>query len=282
MHYLRLAVSYRWYGVVAAFFAVVLLTVGAMTAHGVAAQEPVISQGFATESTDLQSGSLVSSDPAGRNAVKLADSSLTNALVGVVADEAILEIDPSQQKIQVVTSGVTEAIVSDINGQVKKGDRLTASPVAGVGMKTRGGTQVVGVALTDMDLDKTIERTIQNREGKEQVIHVGHVDVLVNVAFYPVPEEQNSILPSFLLQFAAIVAGKEVSVARVIVALLIVLIGMSGAAILLNSSVRSSIISIGRNPLSERIVRKSLFGVLAMSLGIIGATIGVVYLVLKI
>lgn len=279
---MRSAVSYRWYGAVAAFFAVIFLSVGVAMPSLAAAQEAVISQGFTTKSTGLEHGALVSSDPASKNEVKLADITLVSGLVGVVSGSAVLEVDSSQQKVQVVTSGITPALVSDINGAIKKGDRITVSPITGVGMKTLGGTQVVGAALTDMDLDDATERTIQDREGKEQTIHISRVDVLVNVAFYPVEDDQKSFLPSFLQQFAATVAGKEVATARIIVALLIVLIGMSGAAILLNSSVRSSIISIGRNPLSERVVRKSLIGVLAMSLGIIGATLGVVYLVLKL
>jgi len=278
----RTMFSHRWYGVTAVLVTAFFALVGVATAHGVKAQDPSISQGFTTKSTDLQPGALVSSDEQSKTEVKLSDTDSAAGLVGVVADKALLEIDPSGQKIQVVTSGVASTLASDINGEIKKGDHITASPIAGVGMKTRGGTQVVGVALEDMNFQNASERTIQDRDGNSQTIRVGHVNVLVNVVYYPLPDDQKTIIPGFMQQFASTIAGKQVSTSRIVVALLIVLIGMFGAAILLNSSVRSSIISIGRNPLSERAVRKSLIGVLATCVGIIGVTFGVVYLVLRI
>lgn len=278
-------VAYRWYGLA---FAVVtagllMLAVGILSHQARAAETPsVISQGFTTKSTDLQYGALVSSDPASKDEVKPADTSLATELVGVVAGSSVLEIGTDQQKIQVVTGGISSVLVSDINGEVKKGDRITVSPIAGVGMKTRGGVQVVGVALNDTQRSDTSERTIKDRTGKSQTIHVGRVDALINVAYFPVPDSEKTFLPPFLQQFAATVAGKEVSTIRILVALAIVIVGLSGAGVLLNASVRSSILSIGRNPLSERAVRKSLLGVIGMCLGIIGATLGVVYLVLKL
>jgi hypothetical protein len=241
----------------------------------------VISQGFTTRQTDLQPGSLVSGDPVSKDEVRAADINSANRLVGVVAQKAVIEVEPDKQKVQVVTSGVAQTLVSDLNGEIKKGDAVTASPVAGVGMKTRGGVQIAGVALNDMQQESATERTIQDREGKSTTIHVGRVDLLVNVAYYPTPD-QETIIPSFLQQFAATVAGKDVSAVRVLTALAVVLIGLAGAGVLLYASVRSSIISIGRNPLSEHAVRKSLISVGIMCAGIIIATIGVVYLILKL
>jgi hypothetical protein len=95
------------------------------------------------------------------------------------------------------------------------------------------------------------------------------------------PVNQEGFLPAFLQQTANIVAGKDVSPIRVIVATVVLAIGFMGIVVLLYTSVRSSIASIGRNPLSEIAVQKSLVGVGLFSLGILLFTLIVIFLILR-
>ena len=67
---------------------------------------------------------------------------------------------------------------------------------------------------------------------------------------------------------------------RVVVAGLLILFIFVTVVVLLYSSVRSSIISIGRNPLSESAVRKSLLQVGLTIFGVMAFTVIVVYLIL--
>jgi len=66
------------------------------------------------------------------------------------------------------------------------------------------------------------------------------------------------------------------------VAALLVLFLFAAVIILLYSAVRSSIISIGRNPLSENAVRKGLLEVGLTVVGVLAFTVIVIYLILTI
>jgi len=95
-------------------------------------------------------------------------------------------------------------------------------------------------------------------------------------------DDEKSILPQFLINIAKSVAGRDVSVARVLIALLVLLAGIGSIAVVLYSSVRSSILSIGRNPLAASAVHKSLLEVSLLALGILLVMLGAVYLILVV
>ena len=59
-------------------------------------------------------------------------------MLGVVInqDSSLLSLSTGKgSEAQVATSGTVPVLVSDINGAVKRGDHITASPIAGVGMR---------------------------------------------------------------------------------------------------------------------------------------------------
>ena len=239
-----------------------------------------ISQGFTTTETDLTPGALVSLTSGSQNTIQLGNTERVNQLIGIIGDKPLLELSNSDKEVQVVISGTTLALVSDINGDIKSGDKITASPINGVGMKAHESSLVVGTAQDDLGSVTTTTRTINDKSGQPQSVKVGAVAVQVNVTYYVAPEDQNTFLPPFLQSLANSVAGKEVSAVRVLISSLVLIFGFASIAILLYSSIRSSIISIGRNPLSEGAVRKSLFEVGATALGILLVMLIAIYLVL--
>lgn len=230
-----------------------------------------ISQSFKTNNPNISAAAMVSLEKKGSNSIELAASTNKERLLGVVGDKPLIELSSGISGVQVVTSGLTLTLVSDINGTVVNGDRITASPIEGIGMKLTQSSMIVGIAQGNLKDVSTEKRTITDKEGKKQTVHIGLLPVQIGVTYYPMPKSGTAaFVPSFLQDLADSLTGHSVSPLRVLVAALIMLLLFTSVSVLLYSAVKSSIISIGRNPLSETAVRKSLLEV--------GLTVGAVLL----
>lgn len=264
--------SYACLGLLA-FFAI--FSNALLNAQGAAA----ISQSFQTSDSNLTAGALMALKTGSNNTVELATIDNVQRLVGVVGTDTLVELG-NGSGTQVVTSGVTLALVSDANGPINAGDKVTASPIAGVGQKATSSVQVVGIAQAGLTTSNAKTTTVQAQDGTQIQVHIAKIPLQVNVTFYVPPGGQASFLPAFLQDFANAVSGKEVSPVRVVIAALILVLAFVSIAVLLYSTVRSSIISIGRNPLSEKAVRKSIFQIGFTVLGILLLTLITIYLIL--
>ena len=242
-----------------------------------------IAQQFQANDPQITPASLVVTQKNNPSSITLSSQLQADSLVGVVSEEPLIELSDDSNGVQVVTSGLTMTLVSDINGAVATGDRITASPIKGVGMKATESTTTVGIAQSSLETSKSETRKITDTLGKQTEVHIGLVPVQIGVAFYNVETSKvTSFVPSFLQSLANTVVGRTVSPVRVLTAALILLLLFVSITVLLYSSVRSSIISIGRNPLSEKAVRKSLVQVgLTVCIILISAT-GLIYLVLTV
>ncbi|HSW98765.1 MAG TPA: hypothetical protein VLF71_02925 [Candidatus Saccharimonadales bacterium] len=247
-----------------------------LSAQGVSS----IAQGFRTSDAGVVSGALVSLKEGVANTVELGTPDNSQNLIGVAGSKSLIELSSGTGSVQVVTNGTTQALVSDINGDVKTGDRVTASPIAGVGMKATSSGIVVGSAQANLSSATTSTQTVTNKRGKQVTVKIGTIPVQVDKVFYQAPTDTVSFLPPVLSDFANSVAGHQVSPVRVVAAALLISLLFVAVTILLYSSVRSSIISIGRNPLSEQAVHKSLLEVGLTVVGVLVFTVIVVYLIL--
>ncbi len=165
------------------------LTVFAPIVHA-DANSGAIAQGYTPESNNIGQGALVSVISSGSGSVQPANSSNASNLVGVVANKPVIELSGSTNStIQVVVNGSTEALVSDANGTVKVGDKITASPIGGIGMKAVDSVEIVGTALKSLSSVPASKEVVTNKSGKQVVIHVGLLPIAVNVAIkIPVAE----------------------------------------------------------------------------------------------
>jgi hypothetical protein len=249
-----------------------------MTAQGVSS----IAQGFQTNDANVVPGALVSLTKDSPNTVELSKTENLEQLIGVAGEQSLIELSNGSNAIQVVTNGSTPAIVSDLNGTIKTGDKITVSPIAGVGMKATVSTLIVGTAQDDLSKAATETRSITDKSGKKKEVHIGTIPIQVDKVFYEAPAEEASFLPPMLQDFANHIAGKQVSAVRVLIAALLVVFMFITVSVLLYSSIRSSIISIGRNPLSERAVQKSLIQVGVTVVGLLIFTVIIIYLILML
>lgn len=253
-----------------------VFAVSSLTVQGASS----IAQGFETDDDNVVSGALVSLKSGTPNTVELSNAKNLDRIIGVAGDDSLIELSNGNNGVQVVTNGETQALVSDINGTVKTGDKITASPIAGVGMKALTSTLIIGTAQANLSDVTTETRNVKDKSGKQQVVRIGAVPLQVDKVFYEAPQDANSFLPPVLQDFASSIAGHQVSPVRVMIAGLLVLMLFTVVGILLYSAVRSSIISIGRNPLSEQAVHKSLLEVGLTIVGVMIFTVIVIYLIL--
>lgn len=231
-------------------------------------------------SEDLAIGSLVSVKDDQTDVVEASESSNVDNLLGVViaSGSSLLTLSNGKDgQVQVATSGTLPVIVSDINGEITRGDHITAGPVKGVGMRATANVRVVGIAQGKMT--NVREQKYKDSDGVEKTMKLGEVPVLVNVAYY-FKEPDKTIVPSAIQNVANSLAGREVGTVPILISGAIFLIMLIIVASLIYSMIRSSIISVGRNPLSQSAIYRDLVQLSGLVLGILGVGLVTIYLVL--
>jgi hypothetical protein len=239
-----------------------------------------IARAFQVDDDSIVTGAVVSLKSGTANTVELATAASADRLLGVAGDSSLIELSSGKDTIQIVTSGEAKALVSDINGKIKVGDKISASPIAGVGMKTTTSSLIIGTAQADLATVANEARDITDKQGKKQTVHIGVISVQVDKVFYESSSTKNSYLAPAVQDFASNLVGHAVSPVRIMIALLLVFLLLIIVTVLLYSAVRSSIISIGRNPLSKSAIWKSMIEVNLTVLGISAFVAIVIYLIL--
>lgn len=258
-----------------------LLAVASFSAPRIASAITSLSQGFFT--TDkLSLGSIVSLDKNSSDHVSAATSSNVDNILGVVIDagNSLLSLSNGQaNQIQVATSGVVEVLVSDINGSIDNGDQITASPISGVGMQATSNTKVIGVAQDSLTSNNSSTQSYTDKSGQKHSVRIGQVPVLVNASyFYKQPEK--TIIPVAVQNIANALAGKPVNPLPILISLGIFIITLIVVVSIIYSMIRSSIISVGRNPMSQSAIYRDIIQLSALVLGILGVATVAIYLIL--
>lgn len=259
-----------------------LAIAGSATGYAQNTGNAAIAQGFIADGTlsDFVTGALVSVKDGSSNTVQLADGGNALQLVGAISKTPLVTLSNGDAQVQVIISGTVSALVSDINGTVKAGDKIAVSPIAGVGMRATANAQVVGTAQANLDTATATAQTITDHSGKARTIHLGRVPLQVNVAYYQ--SETSGLVPPFIQGLANNLAGRQVSLIRILIAGILLLLAFITTAIILYASVRSGIVSIGRNPLAAKAIRRGLLQVGAAALLVLGLTLLAGYLILTI
>jgi hypothetical protein len=243
--------------------AVALLLVGSVLPAGVpaAAQSngsEAIAQGFGIsgDADDFITGALVSTKKGDEKTVELATLDNSARLAGVVSDTPLVALSSGSASTQVVISGTVQVLASDINGKIRAGDKITASPIAGVGMLANSSDQVVGTAQSDFNTNNAKTQKITDSAGKQRDVRLARVPLLIGISFYQAPS--SGYIPPFVQGLANNIAGRPVSLLRILVCSVLILLAFVSTAALLYTSVRSGLISIGRNPLAAGAIRRGL------------------------
>ena len=268
---------------VGAFFAlVVLVLLGIVTPTS----GQSVTQGYSTDKL-LQRGTIVSLDEEDTSKVVAANRENQDRVHGVVVaqNDTAFTLSVDKERTFVATVGRFDALVSTEAGPIQAGDFLTISSISGIATKAGElDSYTVGKAIEGFDGDINAVSTTQlnNSSGEPQAVGIGRILIDVSVGSNPLLKPAESNLPRFLEKATEAIAGKDVSPVRVYVGIVILLVASTLAGSLLYSGIRSSVISIGRNPLSKKSVTKSMIQIILTSIIIFLIGLLAVYLLLRL
>lgn len=134
-------------GVLAILFCMFLYLLGppveAQNPFGIATNLPIVGK-------DIKDGYIVVAED---DQFSLSGEAYQTNMIGVINQQSAIEIrfKNEQNTFPVVTNGQAYVMVSLFNGQIKKGDYITSSPLEGIGMKATVPGQVIGIALENAE-----------------------------------------------------------------------------------------------------------------------------------
>ena len=243
-------------------------------------------QGYATDD-NLFRGAVVSRHADDDNRVEGATTTNSDRLFGVVvqSDETAISITTDTAGVFVSNSGRFEVLVSNVNGEIEEGDYLTASSLKGIAMKADERQElIIGKAVQHFDTDSQDKilstQKVTPSTGEPFDVAIGRILVEVDITDNPI--RATSALPAFLQQFSLAIAGEVVSPIRIYssVIVLVITFGLGGS--MLYAGIRTSMIAIGRNPLSKRSVMKGFTRVAITAIVIFLTGFFAVYLILRL
>jgi len=257
--------------------AIATFFIGAFGAAIATASAPV-TQGYNTGEA-IPIGSIVGLQKDSRDTIVASSTTSVDTILGVVVnqDSSPLVISGGANQVQVATNGPVSVLVSDINGPIAQGDQITASPIKGIGMRATVNTKVVGVAQGGMS--GTTKQTVKDEAGKDREITIGEAPVLVSVSYhYQQPEK--TVIPQAFQNIANSVAGKRVDSLPIIISGVIFIIMLITVSSIVYAMIRSSIVSVGRNPMAQSAVFRGIIQLSILVIAIIGVSIIAIYLIL--
>lgn len=178
----------------------------------------------------------------------------------------------------VTSSGLASVLVSDLSGTIVKGDRVAISPILGVGMKAVSSGWVIGVAQEDFNSSNSVvtHQNLKSPNGAQTDVSVKSISVLLSITHY---DPQGGIVIGTAQGIVDLVAGHSVSVGKTVTALIIFAIAVIVMVVMIYTAVKSSLMSIGRNPLASGTILRALTRAMLYMLIVIIIAMVVIYFV---
>lgn len=239
--------------------------------------------------TSVKNGMIVELDSSDTTKVDPLPSSSIQSMQGVIVaatDAAVTLSGGTGNQVYVATGGTYKVLVSTQNGTVKPGDYITISSLSGIGMKASAGQSIVlGKALEGFNGITNVSSTVDlaTTTGTKAHVAIGLIQVDIGISHNPLASGvTGSNVPGLLRKSAESLANKPVSPLRIYLGLVILTLTTIVVGVMLYAAVRSSLISIGRNPLARKSIIRGL--IQAASIGLIVFVLGIfaVYLILTL
>jgi hypothetical protein len=234
--------------------------------------------------SSIPNGSLVSLDSNHQGNVVAADTSNASKLLGVTlpSQDSLLAIDPSNTTIQVALNGSVSTLVSTVDGNIKVGDQVGASPFAGIGMEALPGSHIIGVAQTSFTSKTSGVTTeqVKDKAGQTHQIDIGYIRVAIAVGTGASTSGGGS-QANFLQRIIKSLTGKTISTVRIVLSLVVMVVALVSLVTLIYASIYGSIISVGRNPLAKNAIFRTLTSVMIMAIITVGVACVTIYYLLR-
>jgi hypothetical protein len=243
-----------------------------------------VTQGYGTDEI-LQRGMIVGVKEGDPEKVESLNVDELDRILGIVVDanDSPITLSGEQEKVFVATVGRYDVLVSDQEGEISPGDYLTVSSLDGIAMRaTFEQSEIVGRALEGFNGREGIvgESELNDTKGQKRTVHIGRVEVDVALSKNPLAKSA-AVTPQWLGKIGQAIAGKSLSPARIYISAAIFIVGAFLAGAILYAGIRSSIIAIGRNPLSKKSILRGLLEVIFTSLIVFIISVVGVYLLLR-
>lgn len=243
-----------------------------------------VNRGYKADET-LQKGMLVKEKTGDSTRVEPLSQDTLSKLKGVVVEknDSPVVIYSEDQTVFVADSGKHEVLVSDENGAIKKGDYLSISSLNGIAMRATSDQPIVlGQALAGFNgAGDSIGSTTRDSDSKK--INLGRIQVEISIVANPLQKNSKlQTVPRILRDVSSSVAGRPVSNARIWLASIIFLVTSAVTGIMLYGGAKSSLVALGRNPLSKSSILRGLLQVVIMGLIVFICGMFGVYLLLKL
>lgn len=241
--------------------------------------------------TNLQIGTIVQVDEKAGKKVTPATYDDLSRMFGVIASPDGLPItvtpaDTSSTTVYVATEGRYNVLVSDQNGVIKAGDPVTVSNLAGTAMKATVKERVLfGKALENFDGKSNVigKTELKYNNGQAaKTVSLGMIQVAIDIKNNPDILSTKTKLPPVLERIGLQIAEKPLSPFRIYLSVGITVITIIITIIVLYGGIRTSIISIGRNPLSKKSIFRALLQIILVAFIILIIGLFAVYLLLKL
>jgi len=233
--------------------------------------------------TNIVPGSLVSLDEKRDGYVVLANSKSPRQLIGVAVkvENSLIALNVPSGNVQVSVNGLANTLVSTMAGSIEVGDLVAESSISGVGAKAKPGDKAIGIAQKQFSSDSTDskQQTITDAKGKTAKVNIGYIPVLVSFSNVP---GVSGYSQTAIEKWATGVAGRSVSLTRIIFCGIIAIIALSALVIMVYSSIRNSIIAVSRNPLAKPVIFEALAQVMSMVILVSIISILTMYLVIRV
>jgi hypothetical protein len=242
-------------------------------------------QGYVSTS-GLSVGTIVSLSKEGSNNIEPTTAENDKRTLGVVANAegAIIDLQPQGSNIRVAINGDAKVLVSNSGGDIKKGDYLVISPLAGIAEKDNNASKAskyVGVAQESFtDSSSGAKKTnVQLNNGQQKEVAIGTITANIILSERSPSSNETS---SWLAVIGERVTGRQVSPLRVLASSVVVISVLTLTGWILNASIRGSFVSLGRNPLAKSSIVTNLMRVAVIALAIFGIGMVAAYLILSL
>lgn len=244
-----------------------------------------LTQGYHSDKP-LTLGTVVSVTKEGGSDIEKTTTDNEERLAGVVVDakDAIIDLQTKGTDVRVAINGDVNILASDLNGEVKAGDYLIASPLAGITMRDLSSgpnKKYVAIANQSFNLNSSgiSKVSTELKDGTKKEVNIGLISAKLVLGDRPAPASENK---SALNSLGENIVGKPVNNSQVFAASAVFITTFSLTGLLLHGSIRGSFISLGRNPLSQTSIVGSLVRVISLGIVILVTGVATSYVILLI
>jgi hypothetical protein len=219
-------------------------------------------QNYSVLTNSAQTGMLLSQST-NASVAELATDKNAALLLGVLAPtNAGAEKQPGQ--VSIASEGQTPTLVSTLGGDIRVGDRIAPSSLAGVGTKATANGWIVGVAQASLDAKTTnaVASSVSDSKGGKHTVYLATIPVVIHVTYYSVPAAtasgNSSAVPASVQSVADSLAGRHASVLGLVLSFILLLTGIIIVGIMLYASIKGGMDAISRQPLSKVVINRAM------------------------